>query len=101
MQMNVSQCVDSVKARVSNHVCRSTPLPPHTPTTPSPLPHPHPHHTYTPPLTPPNSIVPKREKWGKLDKAEMTIMEGLILLDQIIDESDPDVSPVPPLSVYF
>ena len=31
-------------------------------------------------------------KWCKLDHCKMTIMEALMKLDQIIDESDPDVS---------
>lgn len=30
------------------------------------------------------------EKWDKLDKCEMTIMDALFMLDSIIDESDPD-----------
>jgi hypothetical protein len=33
-------------------------------------------------------------KWCKLDHFKMTIMEALMKLDQIIDESDPDVSSV-------
>lgn len=34
-------------------------------------------------------------KWCKLDQCKMTIMEALMKLDQIIDESDPDVSSTP------
>ena len=34
-------------------------------------------------------------KWCKLDHCKMTIMEALMKLDQIIDESDPDVSSTP------
>lgn len=33
----------------------------------------------------------KKAKWGSLDKAEMTILEAVFLLDNLIDESDPDI----------
>lgn len=36
------------------------------------------------------SVKERREKWCKLTHCKMTIMEALDLLDQIIDESDPD-----------
>ena len=31
------------------------------------------------------------EKWCKFDKCKMKMMDAVMLLDQIIDESDPDV----------
>ena len=33
----------------------------------------------------------KIAKWTKFDKAEMTVMEALRKLNDIVDESDPDV----------
>ena len=34
----------------------------------------------------------KLDKWTKLDKAKMGMLDAVMLLDNIIDESDPDVS---------
>eukprot|EP00118_Oscarella_pearsei_P006362 m.28731 g.28731 ORF g.28731 m.28731 type:complete len:104 (+) comp30994_c0_seq4:112-423(+) len=34
----------------------------------------------------------KKAEWLKLDKKEMTVMEALVLLNELVDESDPDVS---------
>ena len=34
---------------------------------------------------------PQMAKWLKFDKAKMPIMDALLELDKIIDESDPDV----------
>ena len=42
--------------------------------------------------------VSQMAKWCKLDQCKMTIMEALMKLDQIIDESDPDVSSTPQLN---
>ena len=36
-------------------------------------------------------VKAKVDKWTKFDKTKMTIMEGLWKLNDIIDESDPDV----------
>lgn len=33
----------------------------------------------------------KRDKWSQLNRAELTIMEALELLNSLVDESDPDV----------
>ena len=32
-----------------------------------------------------------REKWMKFDKGEYTIMEAIEMLDELVDDSDPDV----------
>jgi len=31
-------------------------------------------------------------KWSRFDKCKMNVMDAVMLLDNIIDESDPDVS---------
>ena len=36
-------------------------------------------------------VVSQHEKWGKLEKAEMNIMDALEYLNNVVDESDPDV----------
>ena len=36
----------------------------------------------------------QKESWGKLDKKEMALMDAIMLLDDLIDASDPDVSSV-------
>eukprot|EP00794_Sanderia_malayensis_P014058 gene14058-15522_t len=38
-----------------------------------------------------NFVKEKIAKWGSLDKAEMTIFEAVFMLDDLIDESDPDI----------
>ncbi|XP_065054180.1 inositol oxygenase-like [Rhopilema esculentum] len=37
------------------------------------------------------NVEMKKEKWCKLDKAEMTILEAIMMLDELVDESDPDI----------
>ena len=34
----------------------------------------------------------QRDEWLKLDRTQMTILEALDLLNELVDESDPDVS---------
>ena len=36
-------------------------------------------------------FVLQREQWLSFNHAEMTIMEAVMLLDNLIDESDPDI----------
>ncbi|XP_070572802.1 inositol oxygenase-like [Ptychodera flava] len=36
-------------------------------------------------------VMEKHEKWGQLKKAEMNIMDALDYLNNVVDESDPDV----------
>jgi len=36
-------------------------------------------------------VKEKQEKWLKFNHAEMTIMEAVIMLDNLVDESDPDI----------
>eukprot|EP00112_Aurelia_sp_Birch-Aquarium-sp1_P010302 Seg2205.3 transcript_id=Seg2205.3/GoldUCD/mRNA.D3Y31 product="Inositol oxygenase" protein_id=Seg2205.3/GoldUCD/D3Y31 len=36
------------------------------------------------------TVKEKREKWGKLNYAEMTIIEAVMMLDNLVDSSDPD-----------
>lgn len=38
------------------------------------------------------SVTERIEKYGKLNKTEMTLLDAVMLLDQLVDESDPDVS---------
>ena len=33
----------------------------------------------------------QKELWGRLDKKEMTVMDAIMTLDDLIDASDPDV----------
>lgn len=33
----------------------------------------------------------QHQKWDKLDHAEMTAMEAIFMLDNLVDSSDPDV----------
>ncbi|XP_006812619.1 inositol oxygenase-like, partial [Saccoglossus kowalevskii] len=36
-------------------------------------------------------VSQKRDKWGQLNKAEMNVMQALEFLNNLVDESDPDV----------
>lgn len=36
-------------------------------------------------------VKKKHEKWHRFDKEKMTVMDALRKLNEIIDESDPDV----------
>ena len=45
------------------------------------------------------SVHIQHEKWCKLTKCEMTVMDALFMLDSIVDESDPDVSTVNSLAI--
>ena len=38
------------------------------------------------------SVKQRTEKWCKFNHAELTVMEALLMLDNLVDESDPDVS---------
>ncbi|KAL5477279.1 hypothetical protein EMCRGX_G024052 [Ephydatia muelleri] len=38
------------------------------------------------------SVTERIEKYGKLNKTEMTLLDAVMLLDQLVDESDPDTS---------
>ena len=38
------------------------------------------------------SVRQRTEKWCKFNHAELTVMEALLMLDDLVDESDPDVS---------
>ena len=37
------------------------------------------------------SVRQRREKWCRFDHAEMPIMDALLMLDNLVDDSDPDV----------